>query len=480
MSAERRRRRRGMRLLSDIAVSAVPKGKVFGNLTSTGNFRRIYREVAKRNVAEVEVICACGNTYWIRHENWGTSQKCRKCQAIDSNKKSVAFVVEKSELHGRSNTVEGRLFSSAKKRAEATGRDFSLKLSDIEIPDICPILGLQLDRSIRNSCARSPRKNAPSLDRIDSSKGYRADNIQVVSWLANVLKKDGTSLEHLLAGKYIEWVSNGTLPLYHGPSLSLPVSIFERYRGKDVWTHAELIALPRTAGEATLRGENMYFSGRLCSQSHLSPRRLDGKCRQCRVEKDNAKYQMQNRAQRKIDFTQLILEGDMPRTRKEAIQQNVKYYFPQRVCNEGHLTVWAVGGGCALCKREYSRKKGLEYYSPKSHKGHGMYHSLERMLWSGAKVRARKRQREFSIEISDVIVPPYCPMLGIKIDSSWGGTAQNNADRAATASLDRIDPDKGYVKGNVVVLSYRANMIKGDGSAEDHYKISAHLAKFGL
>jgi hypothetical protein len=38
-------------------------------------------------------------------------------------------------------------------------------------------------------------------------------------------------------------------------------------------------------------------------------------------------------------------------------------------------------------------------------------------------------------------------------------------------SLDRIDSDKGYVKGNVQVISYRANMLKSNASIEELEKV---------
>ena len=39
---------------------------------------------------------------------------------------------------------------------------------------------------------------------------------------------------------------------------------------------------------------------------------------------------------------------------------------------------------------------------------------------------------------------------------------------------------KGYIKGNVIVLSYRANVIKNSGSSSDHRKIAEWMEKHGL
>jgi hypothetical protein len=77
------------------------------------------------------------------------------------------------------------MFSCAKKRAEKKGWIFNITIEDIKIPKVCPLLGLTLDCGARG-------KNSPSLDRKDSAKGYTKDNVWVISWRANDLKRDAT------------------------------------------------------------------------------------------------------------------------------------------------------------------------------------------------------------------------------------------------------------------------------------------------
>jgi hypothetical protein len=48
-------------------------------------------------------------------------------------------------------------------------------------------------------------------------------------------------------------------------------------------------------------------------------------------------------------------------------------------------------------------------------------------------------------------------VLGIRLDYSMGG-----GKRPDSPSIDRIDNSKGYVKGNRVVISMRANRLKSD------------------
>lgn len=70
---------------------------------------------------------------------------------------------------------------------------------------------------------------------------------------------------------------------------------------------------------------------------------------------------------------------------------------------------------------------------------------------------AKFNGREFNLLIEDVEWVSDCPILGIKLNYYSMGGRKND-----TASFDRIDSAKGYVKGNVRIISNRANMIKSD------------------
>jgi hypothetical protein len=86
---------------------------------------------------------------------------------------------------------EQKLLSRTKSRARRSGLAFDLTIGDIKIPAICPALGIPI------ICHGGPIDNAPSVDRIDNSKGYSRGNVIVVSWRANRLKADG-SLEEIV------------------------------------------------------------------------------------------------------------------------------------------------------------------------------------------------------------------------------------------------------------------------------------------
>lgn len=85
----------------------------------------------------------------------------------------------------------------------------------------------------------------------------------------------------------------------------------------------------------------------------------------------------------------------------------------------------------------------------------------ERRLLYQARARATKAGIPFSIEEKDIFIPEACPILGIPL---YRGV-KNRTDNSP--SLDKILPNLGYKKGNVQVISWRANRMKNDASPAD-------------
>jgi hypothetical protein len=90
-----------------------------------------------------------------------------------------------------------------------------------------------------------------------------------------------------------------------------------------------------------------------------------------------------------------------------------------------------------------------------------------------AKGRSRRKGLEFDISILDLDIPEYCPLLGVKINYKANG----KGGAPTSPSLDRIDTSKGYVKGNVWIISWRANRIKSDATLEELGSIFHNLKK---
>ena len=98
--------------------------------------------------------------------------------------------------------------------------------------------------------------------------------------------------------------------------------------------------------------------------------------------------------------------------------------------------------------------------------------SLIKQLLRSAKQRAQDKNLEFNIDISDITLPDICPLLEIPLDSHYG-SAQDNS-----YSIDRIDSTKGYIKGNVWVISKRANTLKNNATIEELSLLVKNLKKF--
>jgi len=101
-----------------------------------------------------------------------------------------------------------------------------------------------------------------------------------------------------------------------------------------------------------------------------------------------------------------------------------------------------------------------------------MVAKLERYLFNRAKYRSKLYNLPFNIELSDIVIPEYCPVLGIPIDRTFAGKTPGKR-HAQTPSLDRIIPSLGYVKGNIIVISFRTNRLKQNASLQELRQITA-------
>ena len=82
--------------------------------------------------------------------------------------------------------------------------------------------------------------------------------------------------------------------------------------------------------------------------------------------------------------------------------------------------------------------------------------SAEVRMWRRAKNRAKVRGQEFLLGKEDIDIPTTCPILGVPLEVHKGkpGGSPNSP------ALDRVDNTKGYIKGNIMVTSHLANMMK--------------------
>lgn len=106
---------------------------------------------------------------------------------------------------------------------------------------------------------------------------------------------------------------------------------------------------------------------------------------------------------------------------------------------------------------------------------HALKHSTDindlrqrKLMLKAAKQRARRKGLAFNLTPADILIPKRCPALGIVL--SYRRTGRHGGQKSSP-SLDRIIPRKGYVRGNVIVVSHLANMIKNVGTPEQIIRV---------
>jgi len=109
----------------------------------------------------------------------------------DKKRRNTPACKERDRL-SKIRNKEKRLFYGARARAAEKHLEFDITPDDIIIPDVCPVLGIPIIKDA--SCVR--QDGSPTIDRIDSSKGYTKDNICVISNKANTIKSFGTIEDH--------------------------------------------------------------------------------------------------------------------------------------------------------------------------------------------------------------------------------------------------------------------------------------------
>ena len=93
-----------------------------------------------------------------------------------------------------------------------------------------------------------------------------------------------------------------------------------------------------------------------------------------------------------------------------------------------------------------------------------------------ASHRAKLKEVDFNITWEDIEYVEICPILEIPLN--WGETSNEGGRNINTPSLDRINPELGYIKGNVKVISTLANMMKSSASKEQIHLFCKNIDKY--
>lgn len=157
-------------------------------------------------------------------------------------------------------------------------------------------------------------------------------------------------------------------------------------------------------------------------------------CRECSKSKAIKQFQIDNR--RKDGHTRLC-----------------------KLCASNYANSWH------KANRERHNKKMKEWRDKDKVKNPHTY------LWRIAKRRAKENGRPFSIKPSHLKVPKRCPALE-KVMKFIPGKYSPYCP-----STDCIIPSKGYVPGNVAVISHRANTIKQNATVKELRQIADWLER---
>jgi hypothetical protein len=135
------------------------------------------------------------------------------------------------------------------------------------------------------------------------------------------------------------------------------------------------------------------------------------------------------------------------------------YIYLCNICNREQKRKWAFDkykkNSSVAAKRVLDWTKENSLKNPVKHKCSQMYSSSRKR----AKILNISHDINSTYLIS--IAPQVCPILNIKLDYLSKEKSKNSP------SLDRINPDVGYIVGNVHIISYLANLMKSNATTQE-------------
>lgn len=156
---------------------------------------------------------------------------------------------------------------------------------------------------------------------------------------------------------------------------------------------------------------------------------------------------------------------------EEALELGLKQYSG-RPCRHGHGTMrFMANKDCVKCRALIKNKARARYMAirdlknpkpkPKSYTPPNI---TAKEAWAYRVVRISSRKALKAEDIFPLLVDK-CPILEIPLD--YGPSITGAKIPYNYASLDKIDPSKGYVLGNLQVISRKANSMKSNATKEE-------------
>jgi hypothetical protein len=111
--------------------------------------------------------------------------------------------------------------------------------------------------------------------------------------------------------------------------------------------------------------------------------------------------------------------------------------------------------------QKLTKKEFLEFEEMYNNKD-----KIEYILLKRGRDNSKYRNLEFNLTVEDIIIPEKCPYFNIPFD-----------DKRFGISIDRIDSSKGYVKGNIQIISRLANSMKNDSTKDELITFAQNILK---
>ena len=168
----------------------------------------------------------------------------------------------------------------------------------------------------------------------------------------------------------------------------------------------------------------------------------------------------------------MVSRKESGEARKTARTAGDKIYKGQP-CNKHpeNCTRWVINGCCIMCTREglkpYRQRNAVKLAEKRKEWD---VVNPEKAMIQRARRRAKEMGLDFTLTPTDIVIPVNCPVLGIAL-------SRHDHDKDVSPSLDRIDNTKGYIQGNVVVVSFKANRIKNNATIDELRKVVDYYGK---
>lgn len=209
-----------------------------------------------------------------------------------------------------------------------------------------------------------------------------------------------------------------------------------------------------------------HYESKACKRCETTTRyTANGSCVTCSIYRASQRYHGQDEGQ---SFNQTYNQVQWRENRQRAREQGATTYNGKACKTCENMVRYTLNKACIKCHARIGAagRKRRVATNPEERNRWAKENRVRAMVGS-ARSRAKARGLDFELDHTEITIPEYCPVLGIRL--SWEG------DKANSPSLDRIDNEKGYTRENTRVISTRANLLKGNATMGELQAILGYM-----